>query len=152
MNSHLTCTSNRSEVAFTGRNRDLGTFTPIALSKNCVPRWNYVRDTAQHDSVNLLKYWCKKIMQIELREGETTLMAAPAAVSSCKTLIPSTSCKNITVLVNQWNDNQQITPLVPQYLWIGDNFHLKSISFNKPLHGLEIHPAVCKFWDLGISS
>jgi len=32
----LTWTRSKSEVAFTGKNRDRGTFTPIALSKNCL--------------------------------------------------------------------------------------------------------------------
>lgn len=31
-----------------------------------------------------------------------------------------------------------------KYLGVGNDFHLKSISFNKPLNSLQVHPPIIK--------
>ena len=81
----ITCTRSKSEVAFTGRNRDRGTLIPIALSKNWFRGQKSSTIRRQIIKVQLLRISENNLYVVN------TLIAAPAAVSSWRTLIPSTS-------------------------------------------------------------
>ena len=51
----FTWTSNKSEVAFTGKNRERGTLTPIALSKNCFKTEEIHTTKRSHNNIKILQ-------------------------------------------------------------------------------------------------
>ena len=72
-----TCTRSKSEVAFTGRNRDRGTLIPIAFSKNWLTGQKKAAQLGNRSSsFNILRTSENDLYVVN------TLIAAPAAVSS----------------------------------------------------------------------
>jgi len=112
-----TWTSNRSEVALTGRKRERGTFTPMAWSKNCNNKLYHL--VMQDDTWTNLMHQGRKVTKRHAdqlsdddksqkrilvhtfkcrsqKQKVLTRIAAPAAVSSCSIFTPSTSYKRST--------------------------------------------------------